>query len=94
MPTLQIDYKWKLRNEVVAGERVLRAVMVWFRLVLTAGVLAITTYLGDMRLLCFLAVFTAILAVLFGRTIASGMSACICLVLCHKTTLLSENLLL
>jgi hypothetical protein len=56
---------------------------------LTTVVLAITTYLGDMRLLGFLAVFAAILAVLFGRTITSGMCAFICLVLCHKTTLLS-----
>ena len=50
-------------------------------LVLTAVVLAITTYLGDMRLLGFLAVFTAILAVLFARTITSGMRAFIRLVL-------------
>jgi hypothetical protein len=56
---------------------------------LTTVVLAITTYLGDMRLLGFLAVFAAILAVLLGWTITSGMRTFICLVLCHKTTLLS-----
>jgi hypothetical protein len=50
-------------------------------LVLTAVVLAITTYLGDMRLLGFLAVFTAILAVLFARTITSRMRALIRLAL-------------
>ena len=62
--------------------------MMWVRLVLTAVVLAITTYLGDMRLLSIFAVFTAILAVLFGLTIASRMRACIYLVLSHKTTFL------
>ena len=55
-------------------------IMLWLQ-GLTAGVLAIATYLGDMRLLGFLAIFTAILAVLFGRTIASGMRALVCLVL-------------
>jgi len=56
-------------------------------MVLTTVVLAITAYLGDVRFFGFLAVFTAILAVLFRRAIASWMRAFIWL--CHKITLLS-----
>lgn len=65
--------------------------MLWLAGGLTAGVLAITTYFRDMRLLGFLAILTAILAVLFGRTIASWMRTLIYLVLCHKTTPSFEN---
>jgi len=42
---------------------------------LTSVVLAIAAYFHHMRLLGLLAVFAAILAILFGRTITGGMRA-------------------
>lgn len=51
---------------------------------LTAFVLATTTDLGDVSLLRFLAVFTTILAVLFRRTVASGMGTFTYLIICHE----------
>jgi hypothetical protein len=56
-------------------------------------VLAITADFHYVGLLGFLAVFAAVLAILFGRTIASGMCAFCFLVLRHKTTLLSDKLI-
>ncbi|HWN08921.1 MAG TPA: hypothetical protein VNO50_06515 [Pyrinomonadaceae bacterium] len=91
---LQIDCKWKPENEGIAGgDADFVRPLSKFRIGLTTSVLAITTYLGDMRLLGFLAVFAAILAVLFRGTIASWMSAFVYLVLCHKTILPFEMLL-
>lgn len=85
MPALQIDYKWNPENEGFAGGNAdFVRFLITLRDGLTAGVLAITTYLGHMGLLGVLAVFTAILAVLFRWTIASWMSAFVYLVLCHN----------
>ena len=58
-------------------------VLVWLPCGLTAVVLAITTYLGDMGLLGFFTIFTAIFAVLFGWTIASWMRAFV-RIICHN----------
>jgi len=85
MMALQIDYKRRLRNEGIArGYANSVKVLVWLPSGLTAVVLAITTYLGDMGLFGFFTVFTAIFAVLFGWTIASWMRAFVCLIICHN----------
>jgi hypothetical protein len=94
MAVLHIYYKWQSRKEVIAKLKSKRryslacSVLLWCAL--TAGVLAIATDFHYMRLLSIFTVLTAILAVLFGRAITSGMCALVFLLLSHKTTLLSE----
>ena len=51
---------------------------------LTTGVLAITAYFHHMRLLGLLAVFAAILAILFGRAITGGVRTFFGFVFGHK----------
>ncbi|HAF14995.1 MAG TPA: hypothetical protein DHU55_00245 [Blastocatellia bacterium] len=59
---------------------------------LAAGVvLATTTYFQYVGLLGILAVFAAILAVLFGRAIASRMGAFVFWDISHRTNLLSDG---
>jgi hypothetical protein len=61
---------------------------------LTAGVLAVATYFHHVRLFGLFTILAAILAILFGRTIARRMRAFVFCVLSHKTSLLSGWLVL
>jgi hypothetical protein len=87
--TLQIHCKWNLQYEGRSGVK-----RGWgscsARLSgLTAGVLAVATYFHHVRFFGFFTILAAILAILFGRTIARRMRAFVFCVLSHKTSLLS-----
>jgi len=86
--TLQIHCNWKLQYEGRSGVKRL-VVAVLESKCLTAGVLAIATYFHHVRFFGLFTILAAILAILFGRTIARRMRALVFCILSHKTSLLS-----